>query len=211
MYYWKMKYKFDMGPWITSEKSRLTASLFNSEPALGVVCTFFVPLNWSDCIRTLHNISVKSGSKRRVCLICNIKLVHQLRILYVCVLFCILDNLAVLLVVGTSLLDRSIEGIFPMGFFIVFIRSCPGITLSKYTPISDLQDVLQTDSDIECNKNDHRENKDSTKLFRSWNVSQLNRIEKRLDQLQPPALDSSTWYCPQVKAAIEWSVQPQGS
>lgn len=94
-----------------------------------------------------------------------IMLFVQLGTLHVCVQFGVLNNLAVPLLRGTSIIGIFVERDFPMERSIVAIQSRPIATISGYTPPLHPLPVLQTQSDPEISTEDQPEKKSRTTLF----------------------------------------------
>lgn len=92
-------------------------------------------------------MSLKSASDRPFQVICKITLFAQLGELPVRVCFDVVVNLALLLLVETTFIDRFVEGSFPMKRFKDSIWSRAVRTISEYNPPSDLQVVLHTNLD----------------------------------------------------------------
>lgn len=63
--------------------------------------------------------------------------------------FGVLENLAVLLIIGAKLIYRLVKAVFPIRRRIIPIRPCLVENVSKLLPLSHLLAVLQSDPDSE--------------------------------------------------------------
>lgn len=94
-------------------------------------------------------MSFKSESNNPVDVIGNIMLFVQLGDLHVRVHIGVVDKLAFPLLVGTSFIDRFVQGIFPMERRVVPVRSGPLAIISEYTPPADPLTALHAELDTE--------------------------------------------------------------
>lgn len=99
---------------ITSGMLKLTVSGFSSGTGSNQLCTSFLPLKWSDRIHPVPDMSPKSASDSSVNSIATFMLFFQLSNLHLCIHSAVMDGPAVLLLVRTSFIDRSVKEILPM-------------------------------------------------------------------------------------------------
>lgn len=139
---------------------KLTLCVFDTGAGSNPIPPSFLIVKGSDCIRSIHDMSLKSELKNPVHLLGKIIFSGELGDLHVPVYFGVVDNIAVLLLAGTSFLDWFVKGMFSIERRIVPNQSRPVEVHSKYMPLSDppavlqnyLDDVMYTDSQLENNK-----------------------------------------------------------
>lgn len=97
---------------ITSNILSLRINLFNTGTAPSLVRTSIFPIEFCNCNRPIHNMSLKSASNTAGNVVGQVMLLLKQYHLHVPEHFGEVDNYTVLLLVGTSFGVRLIKGIF---------------------------------------------------------------------------------------------------
>lgn len=107
-----------------------TVTDLNTGAEPNLIHKFFLPVKWRDGIHAIWNMSLKLSWINPVHIIGQVMLFVQLGDLHVHVQFGVVDNLAVLVLIGTSIIVTFVKGIFPMEPLIVPIRCHPVAIIS---------------------------------------------------------------------------------
>lgn len=98
-----------MGVVVTSNMLRQTASIFDTAAKPNLVCMSFVPAKLRDYIYVIHNTFLKFASKSPVNVLGKVMVFVQLGNLKVYIHIEAVYSLAVLLLIGTLLMDNFVK------------------------------------------------------------------------------------------------------
>lgn len=121
-----------MGFGISSNILRPTVSVLDTGSGQNLVRISFLPIKWRYHIHPLHNLSFRSASNNPVISIQKLNDFDHLHNIHARVHFGVVDNLALLLLIGLSVIDKFVREILPMERCIVHILSLPIPIISEY-------------------------------------------------------------------------------
>lgn len=119
-----------------TNKLRQTASVFYSRAGPNGVRTSFLQFKLRDNIRPIHNMTLIFTSNTLLNFKVRVMLFIQLQDQPVRIDFAVAVNFLILLLVGTSVIDRSFKRVLLMNRRVVPIPSSAVTIIAKYTPLS---------------------------------------------------------------------------